>query len=93
MNKDSINNSIKDLVENYNWEIADGYLVKEFVCKDFTSAISLIVRIAFESEKLDHHPNINLHSWNKVKVTIYTHSSNSITELDIKLAHQIEAIK
>ena len=41
-------------------------------------------------EKADHHPDILIHSWNKVKITLSTHSEGGVTENDIKLASKID---
>jgi len=72
------------------WEIVDNKLIKEYKLKDFSDAISFIVKIGIEAEKLDHHPDLYLYGWNKVKVILFTHSANGITENDINLAHKIE---
>ncbi|MEE9429549.1 MAG: 4a-hydroxytetrahydrobiopterin dehydratase [Melioribacteraceae bacterium] len=72
------------------WNYIDGKLVREFICHDFVEALSLTVKIGVLSEKINHHPNINLHSWNKVKITIFTHSENGITEKDFQLLELIE---
>ena len=39
---------------------------------------------------MNHHPDMFLHSWNKVKVTISTHSEGGVTEKDFKLAAIID---
>jgi len=75
-----------------NWSFENNAVVKEFILDNFTSAISFIVLVGFEAEKMDHHPNILLHSWNKVKISLSTHSMNGITELDFILAHKIESV-
>ena len=41
---------------------------------------------------MDHHPDILMHSWNKVKIFISTHSAGGITTLDFKLAKAIETL-
>jgi 4a-hydroxytetrahydrobiopterin dehydratase len=41
---------------------------------------------------MDHHPDILIHSWNKVRITVSTHSAGSVTEKDIELAGKIEKI-
>jgi len=41
---------------------------------------------------MDHHPDIFIHSWNKVKITISTHSEGGITKKDFQLAEKIEKL-
>ena len=45
-----------------------------------------------EAEKMNHHPDIFLHSWNKVKITISTHSEGGVTEKDFRLAEIIDKL-
>lgn len=74
------------------WSQSDDSIVKEYETKDFVGAAGLVAKIAILAEKMDHHPDILLHSWNKVKITLSSHDEGGITEKDIKLAKQIEAL-
>ena len=62
---------------------------KNFIFKDFTSAFSWMTRIALIAEKMDHHPEW-FNVYNKVNVTLSTHDAGGITELDIKLAKEMD---
>ena len=42
---------------------------------------------------MDHHPDLLLHSWNKVKVILSTHSEGGVTGNDFKLAQTIDEIR
>jgi len=75
-----------------NWKIQDKYLTKEFKFTNFVETIDFINKILPLAEAANHHPDILLHSYNKVKVMLYTHSKNSITEKDYSLAKQIDEI-
>jgi len=72
------------------WELNNNELVKKYIFADFTDAMSFVVKVAFISEKENHHPNILIHSWNKVKISVSTHSENGITNKDIDLIQKIE---
>jgi len=74
------------------WHYSNSKITKEFECDNFANALSLVVRVGIVAEKLDHHPEILMHSWNKVKVITSTHSLNGITELDFKLAGDINRL-
>lgn len=76
-----------------NWNYQNKQIEKEFEFKDFKSALSFVNKIGDEAEKMDHHPDILLHSWNKVKITLSTHSAGGITENDFNLANKIESVK
>lgn len=85
---------IRDRLKNQkDWNFSGDFLFKEYICNDFSEAIAFIVQIGIEAEKLDHHPDIHLHSWNKVKLTLSTHSEGGITEKDFDLLTKIEKIK
>lgn len=85
---------IKEKLEILNgWFYVDGSIVKEFKLKSFSDAVAFLVKVGFESEKLDHHPDLLLHSWNKLKITLSTHSEGGVTENDFNLAQTIDTIR
>ncbi len=87
---DEIKKYLSDLT---GWFYVDDHIEKEFKLKSFADAVALIVKIGMEAEKLDHHPDLLLHSWNKVKIILSTHSEGGVTENDIKLAQTIDEIR
>ncbi|MBU1096057.1 MAG: 4a-hydroxytetrahydrobiopterin dehydratase [Ignavibacteriae bacterium HGW-Ignavibacteriae-2] len=74
------------------WDFFDKKIFKEFVFKNFSDALSFTLQVGIESEKKDHHPDICLHSWNKVNITLSTHSQGGITKKDIELAKIIDEL-
>lgn len=86
---DEINNK---LIELNSWQFINNTIEKEFVLNDFRDSLAFAVKIGIEAEKMDHHPDLLLHGWNKVKVTLTTHSAGGVTENDIKLAQTIDKI-
>lgn len=85
---------IKEKLKNLSgWNYENNSIRKEFTLKDFSDAVALIIKIGFEAEKKDHHPDLLLHDWNKVTVTLSTHSEGGVTEKDINLAHQINKLE
>lgn len=81
----------KNLNELNGWIYSNNQIEKEFTFKDFIEASSFVNSVGLESEKMDHHPDILIHSWNKVKISISTHSEGGVTEKDFQLAEKIEA--
>ena len=84
-----IDDKLKEII---GWSFSNNNIAKEFQLQNFKSAISFVNKIGEEAEKMDHHPNIFLHSWNKVKITISTHSAGGVTQNDFNLAKRIEEI-
>ena len=61
---------------------------KDFIFKDFKTAFSWMTKIALIAEKMDHHPEW-FNVYNKVEVTLSTHDSGGVTELDIEMAKEM----
>jgi len=83
----------KNLASLSGWLQEGKQIAKQFQFKDFAEALSFVNKVGAEAEKMDHHPDIFVHSWNKVKITISTHSEGGITKKDFQLAEKIEGLK
>jgi 4a-hydroxytetrahydrobiopterin dehydratase len=83
----------KNLASLSGWLQEGKQVAKQFQFKDFAEALSFVNKVGAEAEKMDHHPDIFVHSWNKVKITISTHSEGGITKKDFQLAEKIEGLK
>lgn len=75
------------------WYFLDNQIFRDYQFKDFKEALVFVNKIGNEAEAMDHHPDIVLHSWNKVKISISTHSEGGITDKDFLLAEKIELLK
>jgi len=75
-----------------NWEEKDNTIQKEFKFKDFSEALQFINKVAILAEKNSHHPDILLHSYNKVLITLSTHSEGKVTDKDHNLAQEIDKL-
>lgn len=73
------------------WVLAeDGTSIwKAFRFKTFVQAFGFMSESALAAEKLDHHPEW-FNVYNKVDVTLTTHSADGLTELDFKLAEKMD---
>ena len=56
------------------------------------AAIAFVDRVAEVAEQANHHPDILLHGWNKVRLTLSTHSQGGLTEADFRLAAQFDQL-
>ncbi len=83
----------KYLSQLNGWFYIDKSIEKEYKLKTFADAIAFVVKVGLEAEKIDHHPDLLLHSWNKVKITLSTHSLGGVTGDDFKLAQIIDEIR
>jgi 4a-hydroxytetrahydrobiopterin dehydratase len=75
------------------WQRAQGSEIeRELSFAEFAAAIDFVNRVAELAESANHHPDIFLHGWNKVRLTLSTHSQGGLTEADFKLASQIDRL-
>jgi 4a-hydroxytetrahydrobiopterin dehydratase len=78
---------------NPSWQVArDHQLEREFKFKDFREALTFTNRVGELAEQQNHHPDIYL-TWGKVKITIWTHKVDGLTESDFVLAAKIDQLK
>lgn len=86
------NTEIEDrLKELDGWEIEDDALHTIFEFEDFKEAFSAMVRIAFEAEKMNHHPEWT-NIYNTVEIYLSTHEAEGITQKDFDLAKLIDKL-
>lgn len=79
------------LAELPGWNLVGTALQKDFVFAHFREAISFMVRLSFEAEALNHHPEMQ-NVYNRVSLRLTTHDAgNQVTDLDLALAQAIEA--
>ncbi len=57
---------------------------------NYPAAIRCVGDVSADAEAMNHHPDIDIR-WRTLHFTLSTHSEGGITQLDIELAHQIEA--
>ncbi len=68
------------------WEREGEEIVREWRFANFGDAIAFINRVADVAEEANHHPDIFLHGWNKVKLSLTNHSAGGLTEMDFTMA-------
>lgn len=64
---------------------------KEYKFKNFKEALAFVNKVGEIAESEGHHPDINLHNWNKVTITLWTHAIGGLSENDFIMASKIDA--
>jgi 4a-hydroxytetrahydrobiopterin dehydratase len=72
--------------------IGDAAIEREWKLANFKEAIEFVNEVGKLAEEANHHPDIRLHGWNKVALTLSTHSEGGLTEADFQLAARIDAL-
>ena len=86
--------SLEDLAKQLNpdWQvIAEHHLERQFRFKDFREALLFTNKVGDLAEAQNHHPNILL-KWGEVKVTIWTHKIDGLTESDFVFAAKADRL-
>jgi 4a-hydroxytetrahydrobiopterin dehydratase len=78
-------------LEGLGWARDGDAIVKTVVLTDFAAALAWVNRVGELAEARNHHPDIAI-SWNRVNLTLSTHSAGGLTELDMDLAAAIDAL-
>ena len=80
---------LQNQLEN-GWQVVDEHhLEKEYGFKNFREALDFTVRVGELAEEQGHHPDIHL-AWGKVRLTVWTHKINGLTESDFIFAAKVD---
>lgn len=74
------------------WELIDNALVRTIQLHSFAHAVLMLGAVGQLAEAAGHHPDIKLHGYNKLTISLTTHSAGGLTERDFSLARQIQAL-
>ena len=74
------------------WTLEGAAIRKQFVFDGFASAVAFVVRVGFDAEAADHHPDILISNYKKVTLTFTTHSEGGLTEKDFAGAEAAEKV-
>jgi len=72
------------------WKLEGQAIAATFAFRTFAEAIAFVNRVATLAEEANHHPDIDIR-WNKVHLTLSTHSAGGLTALDFQLAGQLSS--
>ena len=73
------------------WKKQRATITRTFQFEDFVMAMKFVNRVARAAEAAAHHPDVDIR-WNKVTLTLATHSEGGLTRKDFALARQIDEL-
>jgi 4a-hydroxytetrahydrobiopterin dehydratase len=73
------------------WEGDESGIKRSYKFKDFVDSMGFVNRVALLAEKADHHPDIEI-SYNRVVLTLVTHSEGGVTSNDTEMAGKINSL-
>ena len=81
----------RQLADLPGWRVEGTELKKSVEFPNYSAAIRCVGDVAADAEAMNHHPDIDIR-WRTLHFTLSTHSEGGITQLDVELAHQIDAV-
>lgn len=90
MTEDEIHHHLS-LVSGWRYISEKQAIAKQFVFNNFAEAMRFVDTVASIAEEEGHHPDIYLHDWKYVDITLSTHAINGLSENDFILAAKIDA--
>ena len=81
----------RDELAAAGWDVGETSAQKTFTFRNFVEAFGWMTSVAIVAEKLNHHPEWS-NVYKTVEVTLTTHDTGGMTELDLKLAKRMDAL-
>ncbi len=75
-----------------HWRHAGDAIERERRFEDFASAIAFVNRVAEAAEAAGHHPDVLVHGYDRVRLTLSTHSQGGVTRADLELARALDRL-
>jgi 4a-hydroxytetrahydrobiopterin dehydratase len=82
---------IDSRLEDSEWRREGDEIVRGWQFQDFAEAMTFANRVAEVAEEANHHPDILIHGWNKVRLSLSNHSAGGLTAADFDMAKRIDA--
>jgi 4a-hydroxytetrahydrobiopterin dehydratase len=83
---------IAQRLDESEWAREGDEIVREWKFDDFAGAMAFVNRVAKAAEEANHHPDILLHGWNKVRLSLMNHSAGGLTAADFELAARLDGL-
>jgi 4a-hydroxytetrahydrobiopterin dehydratase len=83
-------NEIKEKLANLSgWNIDGKKLTNRYKFKNFVQSLEFVNKVGKLAESHNHHPDIEF-GWGYAVITFTTHDAGGLTELDFKLAQEVD---
>jgi 4a-hydroxytetrahydrobiopterin dehydratase len=83
---------IDDRLRDSEWRREGDEIVRDWKFGDFAEAMAFVNRVADAAEEANHHPDILVHGWNKVRLSLTNHSAGGLTEADFQMARKFDQL-
>ncbi len=83
---------IESRLVGLSWERRDDEIVRDWKFENFAEAIAFVNRVADAAEEANHHPDILVYGWNKVRLSLTNHSAGGLTDPDFEMAKVFDGL-
>jgi 4a-hydroxytetrahydrobiopterin dehydratase len=83
---------IADRLRDGDWRREGDEIVRDWKFGDFSEAMAFVNRVAEAAEEANHHPDILVHGWNKVRLSLTNHSAGGLTDADFQMARKFDGL-
>jgi 4a-hydroxytetrahydrobiopterin dehydratase len=83
---------IESKLVGLSWEREGDEIVRDWKFENFAEAIAFVNRVADAAEEANHHPDIFVHGWNKVRLALTNHSAGGLTDPDFGMAKVFDGL-
>lgn len=83
---------IEDRLRDNDWRREGDEIIRDWKFGDFSEAMAFVSRVAEAAEEANHHPDILVHGWNKVRLSLTNHSAGGLTEADFQMARKFDGL-
>lgn len=80
-------------LERSAWTREGDGIVRDWKFDDFAAAMVFVNRVAEAAEEANHHPDILVHGWNKVRLSLTNHAAGGLTAPDFEMAARFDALE
>jgi 4a-hydroxytetrahydrobiopterin dehydratase len=84
--------AVREAIAGTDWTLEGDAIARERKFDDFAAALAYVNRVGEAAERANHHPDILIHGWNNVRLTLSTHSAGGLTQADLDMAETLDAV-
>jgi len=79
-------------LQGSQWQRQGDEIVRDYKLDNFADAIALVNRVAEAAEQRNHHPDILVHGWNNVRLSLTNHAAGGLTAVDFEMAERFDSL-
>ena len=84
--------AVDEGIAGSDWRRDGDAIVRDLQFGDFAEAMDHVNKVAAAAEEANHHPDILVHGWNKVRLILSTHSVGGLTQADLDMARTLDQV-